>query len=56
VRKEVSFASEDRVFADDIEAGIKMLKGRSIIEVVKSISNKKGYSLKTPFSKVFEVY
>lgn len=56
VRKKVSFASKDRVFADDIEAGITMIKRRSIIEVVKSISNKKGYSLKTPFSKEFEMY
>ncbi len=56
VRKRVSFASNDRVFADDIEEGIKLIRERSAIEAVKAISNKKGYSLKTPFSKEFEVY
>ncbi len=56
VRKKVSFASGDRVFADDIEEGIKMIHERSVIAAVNAISNKKGYSLKTPFSKEFEAY
>ena len=56
VRKKVSFASKDRVFADDIEEGIQLIKERSVIEAVKAISNKRGFSLKTPYSKEFEVY
>ncbi len=56
VRKKVSFATQDRVFADDIELGIQMVQNKTIIGVVNSISKKKGLSLKTPFSKEFEVY
>ncbi len=56
VRKRVSFASRDRVFADDIERGIEIIREKSVIKAVKAISNKKGYSLKTPFTKEFEVY
>ena len=56
VRKKVSFATQDRVFSDDIEEGIRMIQHKTIIEVVKKISAKKGLSLKTPFSEEFEVY
>lgn len=56
VRKKVSFATQDRVFADDIELGIQMVQNKTIIGVVNSISKKKGLSLKTPFNKEFEVY
>jgi histidine ammonia-lyase len=56
VRKQVSFATHDRVFADDIEAGIRLIKDKSVLEAVRAVSHKRGYSLKTPFSKEFEVY
>ena len=56
VRKSVSFATHDRVFADDIEEGIRLIKEKSVIEAVRAVSNKRGFSLKTPFSKEFEVY
>jgi histidine ammonia-lyase len=56
VRKKVPFASQDRVFADDIEAGIEMVKEKAIIKAVSSVSRKKGLSLKTPYSKEFEIY
>ncbi len=56
VRKKVSFATQDRVFADDIEVGIQMVQDKTIIRVVNSVSKKKGLSLRTPFNKEFEVY
>jgi histidine ammonia-lyase len=56
VRKRVPFAARDRVFSDDIETGIEMIRDKVVIQAVKAISNKRGYSLKTPFSKEFEVY
>ncbi len=56
VRKKVSFATKDRVFADDIELGIQMVQNKTIIEIVNSISKKRGLSLRTSFNKEFEVY
>ncbi len=56
IRKKVSFADKDRVFADDIEKGIKMIKDKTIIKLIESISEKEGISLKTKFSEEFEVY
>ncbi len=56
VRKKVSFATHDRVFADDIEKGIQMIKEKTIIRVVETVGQKKGLSLKTPYTNEFEVY
>ncbi len=56
IRKNVSFAEQDRVFADDIEKGIAMIKDRTIIKVVDRVSQKKKISLATPYSNEFEVY
>ena len=48
--------TQDRVFSDDIEEGIRMIQNKTIIDVVIKVSNNKGLSLKTPFSEEFEVY
>ncbi len=56
IRTKVSFAEKDRVFADDIEEGIKIIKNRTIIDIVNAVSKKENLTLETPFSEVFEVY
>lgn len=56
VRKKVSFAEKDRVFADDIEIGIAMIKDRTIIKVLDKVKKEKKISFKTPFSNEFEVF
>ncbi|WP_109300608.1 histidine ammonia-lyase [Aquimarina sp. AU474] len=56
IRNHVSFADKDRVFADDIEKGIKMIKEKTIMTIAHDVSEKKGVSLKTQFSDEFEVY
>ena len=56
VRKNVPFADKDRVFADDIEAGIKMVKDQTIMKVIDEIEERKNISLATQFSNEFEVY
>lgn len=56
VRKNVSFADKDRVFADDIEAGIQMIQNKTIIKVINKIGAKEKISLATQFSDEFEVY
>ncbi len=56
IRKKVAFADKDRVFADDIQEGIKMVKNKTIIRLIERISEKEGISLKTKFSKEFENY
>lgn len=56
VRKRVSFAKKDRVFADDIEIGISMIKDKTIIKVINKAKKEKKISFKTPFSNEFEVF
>jgi histidine ammonia-lyase len=56
VRKRVSFAKKDRVFADDIEIGISMIKDKTIMKVIDKTKKEKKISFKTPFSKDFEVF
>ncbi len=56
LRKQVSFANKDRVFADDIEIGLEMVKNQEIIKTVETARQKEGISLKTPHSEEFEVY
>lgn len=56
VREKVAFAEKDRIFADDIEAGIQMIKDKTIIRVIEKVSQKKKISLTTKYSDEFEVY
>lgn len=54
VRKKVAFAKEDRVFADDIEQGIKMVRNQTIIDCINQVCERNNLSLQTTFSEEFE--
>ncbi len=56
IRKKVAFAAKDRVFADDIESGIQMIKDKTIIHIIDKVGSKEKISLKTKYSDEFEVY
>ncbi|TDS19106.1 histidine ammonia-lyase [Maribacter caenipelagi] len=56
VREQVSFASKDRVFADDIEKGIAMIKDQTILKVIDRVQAEHNISLKTKHSEEFENY
>lgn len=56
VRKKVAFAKKDRVFADDIEQGIKLVRNQTIIQRINTVCKKKNLSLQTSFSEEFENY
>ncbi|TMM58380.1 histidine ammonia-lyase [Maribacter algarum] len=56
VRKKVAFADKDRVFADDIEKGIQMIKDKTILHLINQIGEKEKISLRTKHSDEFEVY
>ncbi len=56
LRKRVSFAKKDRVFADDIEIGIAMIKDQTIMKVIDKTKKEKKISFKTPFFNEFEVF
>ena len=56
VREHVAFADKDRVFADDIEKGIAMIKDQTILKVIDRIQAEHGISLKTKHSEEFENY
>ncbi|WP_025739425.1 histidine ammonia-lyase [Aquimarina pacifica] len=56
VRKSVTFANEDRVFADDIQKGIDIIKNKTIVTIASKISSKEKLSLETQFSSEFDIY
>ncbi|WP_282074611.1 histidine ammonia-lyase [Maribacter aquivivus] len=56
VREHVAFADKDRVFADDIEKGIAMIKDQTILKVIDRVQAEHNISLKTKHSEEFENY
>ena len=56
IRKKVSFAEKDRVFADDIELGIQMIEDELILSSIEKVRKEKGISLNTTYSGEFENY
>ena len=56
LRKQIPFAKKDRVFADDIEKGIKMIQNKTIISVIEHVKKKHKLKFEVPFSKEFETY
>ena len=56
IRKKVAFAVKDRVFADDIEIGIQIIKDKTLLNLIAEISEKEKISLVTKYSDEFEVY
>lgn len=56
VREQVPFASKDRVFSDDIEKGIAMIKDQTILKVIARVQAEHNISLKTKHSEEFENY
>ncbi len=56
VRSKVTFADKDRVFADDIEKGIDMIRNKAITTIADQVSKKEKLSIETEFSNEFEVY
>lgn len=56
IRKKVAFAVKDRVFSDDIEVGIQMIKEKTILKVIEKVSIKENKTVDTPYSDTFEVY
>jgi len=56
VREQVAFAKKDRIFADDIEKGIHMIKNKTIISVIDRVQKQHNISLQTKHSEEFENY
>jgi len=54
VRKKVSFAKKDRVFADDIEKGIEMIKEKIILKTIEKVKRKKKLKFQVPYANEFE--
>ncbi|WP_108867144.1 histidine ammonia-lyase [Aquimarina aquimarini] len=56
LRTVVPFAEKDRVFADDIEKGIEIIKNRVILTIANETAEKEQLSIDTQFSDIFENY
>ena len=56
IRKKVAFAKKDRVFADDIEKGIEMIKNNTIISVIDKVKKEKNLKFQVPYSEEFDTY
>lgn len=56
LRERVSFASQDRVFAGDIEQGITLIRKGDLIRVVEDTARREGISMLSPFDPDFETF
>lgn len=56
LREEVSFAEKDRVFADDIERAIRLIREGVLRSTVEEVAGKENLSIKTGFQEEFEDY
>ncbi len=54
IRKKIAFAKKDRVFADDIEKGIEMIKNMTIVKVIDRVKKEKNLRFEVPYSEEFE--
>ena len=54
VRKEVAFARKDRVFSDDIEKGIAMIRDGKLVKTVEKACRREKLSMETPYSGLFD--
>ena len=56
IRKKVAFADKDRVFSDDIEKGIEMIKERTILHSVEKTMKRNNLKMESPYEEEFEKY
>lgn len=56
LRKEVPFADKDRVFSDDIDKAIQMVRSGRLMAIVGKASKREKLSLQTPYNHLFEEY
>lgn len=56
VRKKVAFAKEDRVFAEDIEISIGLIKSGILAKVIQRVAKKHQLPFNTPYAEEFERY
>ncbi|MDL5512609.1 histidine ammonia-lyase [Arenibacter sp. M-2] len=56
IRKKVAFAHKDRVFSDDIEKGIVIIKNRTIIQSIRKTMQHHNLKMESPFEDEFEKY
>ena len=56
LRSYVSFASQDRVFADDIDTTLELIRNKTILQPLLDKAGKEKIELKTEYSDLFETY
>ncbi|MDG1571105.1 histidine ammonia-lyase [Robiginitalea sp. M366] len=56
VRKHVSFAEEDRVFAEDIEKGLELIQSGALMRLIDKTAAREDQSLATAFDPLFETF
>ncbi len=55
IRSRITFAEKDRIFSDDIEKGIEMIRDQVILKTANEVASREKISLDTEFSNEFEV-
>ncbi len=56
LRSKVPFAAEDRVFADDIDTTINIIRSGEIINLIETLMQEKNIVWDTPYSREFELF
>lgn len=54
LRAKVPFANKDRVFSEDIDMAISIIKSGDIIDLVQNVMNEKNITWSAPFREEFE--
>lgn len=54
IRKHVAFADKDRIFADDIEIGINLIKKQTILKAIETAKQRNKLTMDIPHADLFE--
>jgi histidine ammonia-lyase len=56
IRKKITFAKNDRIYANDIKKAIQLIKDRTIIKVTNKVAQKEGLVFNNEYHQCFGIY
>jgi histidine ammonia-lyase len=56
IREKISFAEEDRIYAEDIEKAVRLIKDRTLIKVTNEVAQKEGLTFQNESHQRFGIY
>jgi histidine ammonia-lyase len=56
VREKISFATKDRIYAEDIDQAIQLIKNHTLIKVTNTVAKREGLEFTNETHKIFGIY